>query len=101
MFVLAPRILTKHSETNIDKDSAVVLLLHIPCETTGYPKPDVEWRFGVHVRNASQDALVGNTAVVDPSTGGLFFRHYKVFKNGTIDVVDLFSEKHLTNRNLT
>ena len=94
-------ILTNNSETNIDKDVVVVLLLHIPCKITGYPKPDVEWRFGEHVRNSSQDALTDNKLLVHPITGEAFSPYYKVFKNGTIEIVDLFSEKHLSYRNFT
>ena len=95
LFFLAPMILTKSSNITIIEYTASFLFIN--CETTGYPKPVVEWRFGEYRLNSS-DKPVHGTAVVHVSQNGenvLTRTTYKVLSNGTIQIENPLSKDHV------
>ena len=80
-------ILTKSSNITITGDHSS---LFINCETTGYPKPVVEWRFGEHKLNSTDGPYEGKRyrslryrfGKIEPIT----WSTYQVLSNGTIQI---------------
>ena len=89
-------ILTKSSNITIIEYTASFLFIN--CETTGYPKPVVEWRFGEY-RLKSSDESVDGPAVLHLSQNGaenvITSTTYKVLSNGTIQIENPLSKKHV------
>ena len=73
----------------------------IACETSGYPKPVIEWKFGNHRVNTSHSHLEVNLIVINDGTLVRVTVSYQVFYNGTIRIKNPFSTDHVPYENFT
>ena len=74
----------------------------IACETSGYPKPVIEWKFGKHRLNASHGHLEDTVVIrVDGNVQVQEIVSYQVFYNGTIRIKNPFSTDHVPYENFT
>ena len=84
-------ILTKSSNITITGDHSSIF---INCETTGYPKPVVEWRFGEHRLKSSDGRYEGREIRSYSYRNGkavLIRTTYQVLSNGAIQIENPFS----------
>ena len=80
---LVPKILTKQRNVVLAERSH--RRYWFDCETTGYPRPFIEWVFGKVTLDATSGELIGVTEFISSyPTVNTITSSYEVFENGSL-----------------
>ena len=96
---LVPKILTKQSNVVLAERSH--RRYWFDCETTGYPKPFIEWVFGNVTLNATSGEFIGVEVLKSPNPLNAITSTYQVFDNGSLLIRNPYFKEHFQYDNFT
>ena len=90
---LVPKILTKQRNVVLAEKSH--RRYWFDCETTGYPRPFIEWVFGKKTLNATSGEIIGVMELISlHPTVNIITSSYEVFKNGSLLIRNPYLVNH-------